>query len=388
MRSLLLLALLLHGQLLPIPVLARGPQVYKGRGECREIALTYDTEFDKPTVQLLDLLEKERVRATFFLMGKNALDWPKLARRVAAYHQIGSHSFSHPAMGQMSREQMIEELNRSTEALMKVTGVDPRPLFRPPYGRFNHRLIDAAEAAGYPHFLLWSIDTRDWNNPPAYTIEHRMIEKAFPGAIVLMHGYPANTVTATAKAIKALREKGYQFVTVTEILGMDRSSRDFGGDQYWVQPEDRIEKVATCHNLPPDQLLAYNEMQSLEPGGVIRIPHRNEVTLLVNGKRIALPAFPRLQGKTLYVPLSVGQQLGARRADEGAVTLLYLGKKEFRFLPNQPVAWVNGRPTKMGGPSIQDGQEMLVPLPFLAANLGLKVQYDPVQMVLRLNSKR
>lgn len=271
---------------------------------------------------------------------------------------------------------------------MKVTGVDPRPLFRPPYGRFNLRLIEAAEAAGYPQFLLWSIDTRDWNNPPASTIEHRMIEKAFPGAIVLMHGYPANTVAASTKAIKALRQRGYQFVTVTEILGMDRSARDFGGDHYWVQPDDRVEKVATCHNLHPGQLLAYNNLRNLAPGEVIKIPHRNEVTLLVNGERPTLPVFPRLEGRTLYVPLAVGQQLGARRADEGAVTLLYLGKKEFRFLPNQPVAWVNGRPTKMGGPSIQDGQELLVPLPFLATSLGLKVQYDPVQMVVRVTTKR
>lgn len=388
MRPLLLLVLLLHGQLLPIPVLARGPQVYRGRGDCREIALTYDTEFDKPTAQLLDLLEQEGVRTTFFLMGKSVEEWPKLARRIAAYHQIGSHSYSHPAMGQMSQEQVIAELNRSTEALLKVTGVDPRPLFRPPYGRYNQRLIAAAEAAGYPHFLLWSIDTKDWDNPPAYSIEHRLVDKAFPGAIVLMHGYPSNTVTATAKAIKSLREKGYQFVTVTEILGFDRHDRDFGGDQYWVQPEDRIEKVAHCHNLHPGQLLAYNETENLAPGGVIRIPHRNEVTLLVNGKRIAPPAFPRLQDRTLYVPLSVGEQLGARRADEGAVTRLYLGKKEFRFAPNQPVAWVNGRPAKLGGPTIQDGQEMLVPLPFLASNLGLKVQYDPVQMVVRVTTKR
>lgn len=388
MRPLLLLALLLHGQLLPIPALARGAQVYKGRGDCREIALTYDTEFDRPTAQLLDLLEKEQVKATFFLMGKSALDWPKLARRIAVHHQIGSHSYSHAMMGQMSQEQVIDELNRSTEALMKVTGVDPRPLFRPPYGRYNHRMIEAASAAGYPHFLLWSIDTKDWNNPPAQAIEHRLVEKAFPGAIVLMHGYPANTVEATAKAIQALREKGYQFVTVTEILGMDRSSRDFGGEQYWVQPDDRIEKVATCHNLPPGQLLAYNGVQSLEPGGVIRIPHRNEVTLLVDGKRLTLPAFPRLQDRTLYVPLSVGEQLGARRAEEGAVTRLYLGKKEFRFLPNQPVAWVNGRPAKLGGPTIQEGQEMLVPLPFLASNLGLKVQYDPVQMVVHLTKRK
>jgi peptidoglycan/xylan/chitin deacetylase (PgdA/CDA1 family) len=389
MRPLLLLALMLQlGQILPIPVLARGPQVYRGQGECREIALTYDTEFDRPTADLLTLLEKERVKATFFLMGKSVEDWPKLARRVAASHQIGSHSYSHPAMSRMSREQVIAELNHSTEALMKVIGVDPRPLFRPPYGRYSQRLIEAAEAAGYGHFLLWSIDTRDWNNPPSSQIERRLVEKAFPGAIVLMHGYPANTVTATAKAIQALRAKGYQFVTATEILGIDRGARDFGGDHYWVQPGDRVEKVATCHNLHPGQLLAYNNLQDLAPGAVIKIPHRNEVTLLVNGERPSLPTFPRLEGRTLYVPLAVGEQLGARRTDEGAVTHLYMGKKEVRILPNQAIAWVNGRPTKMGGPSIQDGQELLVPLPFLATALGLRFQYDPIQMVIQLTSKR
>lgn len=387
MRPLLLLALML-GQLLPIPVLARGPQVYRGRDDCRDLALTYDTEFDRPTSDLLDLLERERVKTTFFLMGKSVEDWPKLARRVAAQHQIGSHSYSHLAMGRMTPAQVMADLNRSTEVLLKVTGVDPRPLFRPPLGSYSQRLIETAQSAGYTHFLLWSIDPRDWTNRPASAIENRLVEKAFPGAIVLLHGYPANTVRATSRAIDELRKKGYQFVTVTEILGIDRDARDFGGDRYWVQPDDRIERVATCHNLHAAQLLAYNNIKELTPGTELRIPHRQEVTLLLNGERPALPTFPRLEGQTLYVPLALGEQLGARRVDAGSATHLYLGKKELRFQPEESVAWVNGRPTKLGGSVLQDGEELLVPLPFLASTLGLRIQYDPVQMVARLTRKK
>lgn len=388
MRIALLLALLQLSHILPLPVLARDPLVHRGRGECRELALTYDTEFDRPTAELLDILEREHVRATFFLMGKSVEDWPKLARRVAAGHQIGSHSYRHPQMAAMSHADVIAELNRSTEALQRVTGVDPRPLFRPPYGRFNHRLVEAAREAGYPHFLLWSVDTRDWNNPSAATIERRMVEKAHPGAIVLMHGYPANTATATANAIPKLRTQGYQFVTITEIMGIDRANRDFGGDRYWVQQDDRVDRVAACHNLHPSQLLSYNKIQGLTPGEAIQIPHRNEVALEVDGKRLSLNAFPRLHGQTLYAPLAMGERLGARRGIAGEAALLNWGKKEYRFMANQPVAWVNGRPTRMGAPTIRAGEELLVPLPFLASTLGLRLTYDPVHMIARLTHKR
>ncbi|MCK9525815.1 MAG: polysaccharide deacetylase family protein [Limnochordia bacterium] len=187
------------------------------------IALTFDDGPDgKNTALLLDLLAEEEVSATFFVLGEQALQYPDLLRRIASEgHELGNHSFSHPDMRKLTNEHILqEELESTSQLITDLTGLAPM-LMRPPYGALRDETIEFLAEGGWT-IINWSIDSFDWDTEQnsASEITQKVLKYRHPGAIVLMHTGDGldGTITALPAIIASLREEGYRFVTISQLL--------------------------------------------------------------------------------------------------------------------------------------------------------------------------
>lgn len=194
---------------------------YRAATHTPKIALTFD---DGPhpqyTDRILEVLEREGVRATFFVIGSNVRLYPEITKRVlAAGHEIGNHTYSHPLVPLTATEELEREVEQ-TDTLLLSLGI-PRPVFfRPPQGKFPPDAEGFLERTG-KIAVLWSIDTRDWAHTETEQMIREVEEKVGGGDIILFHdfvGGKTNTVDAIKKLIPTLRERGYQFVTLSELL--------------------------------------------------------------------------------------------------------------------------------------------------------------------------
>lgn len=181
----------------------------------RKIALTFD---DGPhpyyTEQLLDGLKKRGARATFFVMGKQAEAYPELVLRMQEEgHLIGNHTYSHVQLNKKNRETFKEELVRTNELLLGITGEEPQYV-RPPYGSWDKSF--ESELMMIP--VLWTIDPMDWCSSDVNGIVRKVTKKAEDNAVILMHDEYKSSVTAALEIVDVLQKQGYEFVTVDEIL--------------------------------------------------------------------------------------------------------------------------------------------------------------------------
>ncbi|MBI4865468.1 MAG: polysaccharide deacetylase family protein [Candidatus Wallbacteria bacterium] len=211
--------------------------VLRGDPQSREVALTFD---DGPcgsdgrgngTAAMLDLLKKERVRGTFFLIGDCAMAYPGLVRRIAAEgHAIGNHTKSHARMKgleHLSDAAIAEEVEAGENQILYALGTDePLTLFRCPYGSgAKSARVNSILAANGFYNVFWTIDTQDWKTHNSNTTTRRVLQSPnLSGGIVLMHDRVPGSVTATKKVIDSLRQRGYRFVTVPQLLGVDNES--------------------------------------------------------------------------------------------------------------------------------------------------------------------
>ncbi|WP_344991406.1 polysaccharide deacetylase family protein [Nonomuraea helvata] len=183
------------------------------------VALTFDDGPGEYTARLLDLLRAHDVRATFFVVGQmvEADKGGRLTRRIVEEgHEIGNHSWSHPALAGLPREQIERQLKRTDDLVEKLTGVRMR-VMRPPYGSTNERVVAELRREGLAE-ILWSVDTLDWlNRVPAVVAKRAGAAK--PGSIVLLHDIHRSTVEAVPAILATLAKKGYTFVTVSELYG-------------------------------------------------------------------------------------------------------------------------------------------------------------------------
>lgn len=220
--ALLLLAMIFF--LLPFSVGATAdtPVIRSGNGDSLKIALTFDDgPHPKQTDKILDLLEEYHIHATFFVIGQNALYYPEpLKRAVSLGHEIGNHTFRHEGVSKMTEPMLEKELYDTEKIIFDLTGTKVS-LFRPPEGACSEAVLAAAKKAEYP-VILWTVDTRDWDLASTDTIVNTVTEKVRAGSILLFHDYTlrtAHTLDALKILIPQLLEKGYEFVTVSELLG-------------------------------------------------------------------------------------------------------------------------------------------------------------------------
>jgi peptidoglycan/xylan/chitin deacetylase (PgdA/CDA1 family) len=185
-------------------------------GTNKYIALTFD---DGPspstTPRLLNILERENIHATFFVIGNLAARNPQiLSRMVADGHVVGSHSWSHSDLSKMSSSGIINDLTKTANAIKAATGSEPT-LLRPPYGAVSRTLQNSSNLP----LILWSVDTRDWESRNVNSIYNIVVRNVKSGSIILFHDIYPTTITAVERLIPALKKAGYTFVTVPELLG-------------------------------------------------------------------------------------------------------------------------------------------------------------------------
>ncbi|MDH6122244.1 polysaccharide deacetylase family protein [Kitasatospora sp. GAS204B] len=192
------------------------------------MALTFD---DGPspqyTPQVLDILRDHSVHATFFVCGDNIQLYPDVVRRIVAEgHTIGNHTWSHPHLGDLSDDDVRDQIQRTQDAVTQVSGRTP-VLFRAPYGEFADASLAVCADLGLRP-ISWSVDPTDWANPGSDAITSRVLAGAATGAIVLEHdgteggdddppagtgGDRSQTVTALSDYLPQLLDAGYTFTT-------------------------------------------------------------------------------------------------------------------------------------------------------------------------------
>jgi peptidoglycan/xylan/chitin deacetylase (PgdA/CDA1 family) len=194
--------------------------IIRGDENHKQIVFSYDAGFnDNETSQILYILKKYNVKATFFLTGLWVEKFPQLARLIAYEgHEIGNHSYDHPDMVTLSHDEIVKNILKGGEVIKRITGVDPCPLFREPFGSWNKKVFKAVGAAGYKYSIYWSIDTIDWQHPSTRVMVNRILRKAKGGEIVLMHIDGNHTAEVSDIAIRNLKAAGFKFLTVGELL--------------------------------------------------------------------------------------------------------------------------------------------------------------------------
>jgi peptidoglycan/xylan/chitin deacetylase (PgdA/CDA1 family) len=191
--------------------------------EGKEIAITFDDGPHKTnTPQLLDILKQRGIRATFFVVGQNAAEYPDILKRIVAEgHELANHSYTHPVLASMSQSAVHEQLDKTHQAVLKATGVSMK-LLRPPYGALSEpqrRTVN--NEFGYK-VILWSVDPLDWKVRDAARVQNEIVSHTQAGSIVLAHDIHKSTVDAMPETLDKLTEKGFKFVTVSELLALDR----------------------------------------------------------------------------------------------------------------------------------------------------------------------
>jgi len=198
----------------------------------KALALTFD---DGPgpvyTGQVLALLRRHGVKATFFLIGENVESYPDVVRQILGDgHLVGNHTWSHPDLGRLSRSRIREEIERTGELIARVGGMRPPTVFRAPGGFFPSASLEICGELGLRP-VSWSVDPEDWSNPGTDVIIDRVLRRARTGSIVLEHdgclaappidpGSPADrsqTVAALADYLPRLIDAGYRFTTVAPV---------------------------------------------------------------------------------------------------------------------------------------------------------------------------
>lgn len=215
------------------PAQFRGQIVYEASiNNSKVIALTFDDGPSPETLKILEVLQKHQVIATFFCLGANLREYPEIAKRVVqAGNAIGNHTWHH-YYHDVTEKTASDEIDNTGVHIYRSTGAKSL-LFRPPGGRLNNGLADYAKKKNYV-VVMWSIDPKDYLQPPASTIADTVLSQAKSGAIVLLHdggGTRHETVNALSIIIPKLKQQGYRFVTIPQLLEIQAAQKQEKGDR-------------------------------------------------------------------------------------------------------------------------------------------------------------
>lgn len=205
-------------------------ETFKFKGpHIKQIALTFDDVPDpRFTPQVLDILNKNRVKATFFIVGNRAEKHPDLVRRIHREgHLIGNHSYNHPLFKNRDLSYFKDQILRTESIIFRLTGIKPK-LIRPPYGEINEEQLKWAKRSGYK-VVNWNVDSKDWKGLNKTEVKSNILSTVSPGSIVLQHaggGVGADlsgTIQALPDIIHELRSRGYTFVDLNQLLHIKES---------------------------------------------------------------------------------------------------------------------------------------------------------------------
>ncbi len=202
------------------------------KGEEKIMSISFDAAWgNEDTEQLIEILNKYNVKATFFVVGEWVDKYPESVKALSdAGHEIMNHSNTHPHMTELSVEKMRSEINECNDKIEAITGVKPI-LFRPPYGDYNNAVVQAVRDCG-SYCIQWSIDSLDWKDLSPDEIFSRVTSKAAPGGIVLFHNAAKNTPAALTPILEKLQADGYKLVPISQLIYADNYEIDLTGKQY------------------------------------------------------------------------------------------------------------------------------------------------------------
>lgn len=213
-------------------VLMRSGTFYHLNTKEKVVALTFD---DGPspiwTPRILEALKKSGIKATFFMLGKHVQDYPDIARRVAQDgHDIGIHSYNHQNLIYSKKEEVARDITYTALIIKNITGKTTM-LFRPPKAWLSKREKKQLKKLGY-EIILWSLNSKDWVTFDDKYIIRYILRHIQPGDIILFHdsggalriegGNRSETVSTIPILAEKLRERGYRFATITELLKMEQ----------------------------------------------------------------------------------------------------------------------------------------------------------------------
>ncbi len=219
------------------------------------VSLTFDAEHpDRPHYspraagEILAVLRKSRIRATFFLQGRWVEAYPHLARDIAlGGHRIGNHSYYHTRMALLSDDGVAADVLGADQAIRTATGADPKPWFRCPWGDCgtDSRVLRTLADLGYRH-VGWDVEAGEWEvSQTPREVEDAAVKgvlAAGDGAVVLFHTWPASLPAALPGIIRRLRSAGAEFVTMDDLFGLtgpaagEEEGSRAGEMKGWEQP--------------------------------------------------------------------------------------------------------------------------------------------------------
>jgi len=207
------------------------PGIFKNSGSSysRRVSLTFDDVPDEFTGKVLDVLKEYNVKATFFVMGYRAEKHPDLIKRmVREGHLIGNHTYNHPLLTKLSMVKFKQQILRTDAILHRIIGYHPK-FIRPPYGEINEQQVRWAGNQGYI-IVNWNVDSQDWRGLSAQRVMSNILTTTRPGSIILQHaagnvgGVLNGTLEALPRVIERLKSQRYQFVTLTDMFHVRKSS--------------------------------------------------------------------------------------------------------------------------------------------------------------------
>lgn len=206
--------------------------IYSVEREGKTISLGINCAWDNADIpQLLDILDKAGVKATFFVVGQWCDKYPESVKAIGdAGHEIGNHSDRHKDMTKLDRAGIVEEIENASDKVEKITGTRPK-LFRAPSGAYNDLLVETARGLGY-EVIQWDCDSIDWKGYTADEICNKMEKKAGPGSITLFHSGAKHTAEALPRVIEYLKGEGYTILPVSEMIYWDNYEMDVQGRQH------------------------------------------------------------------------------------------------------------------------------------------------------------
>lgn len=205
--------------------------IYSVQTDKKEIAISFDCAWGVDyTDELLSIMNKEGVKCTFFMVKFWVDKYPEYVKKIDDNnHEIGSHSTTHPYMSKLSKVDIERELTCSIDAIKSITHKEVK-VFRPPYGDYNDLLIETCEELKvYP--IQWDVDSLDWKNLSKEEICSRVLKRVKAGSIVLFHNNGLHTAEALPIIIKELKNKGYVFKTIGELIYKENYYIDSNGKQ-------------------------------------------------------------------------------------------------------------------------------------------------------------
>lgn len=180
----------------------------------RNIAFPWGNE---DTQQLIDIMAKHQIKATFFVVGEWVDKYPESVKALHdAGHEVMNHSNDHAHMSELSAEEIVADVAACNEKIEAVTGVVPT-LIRPPYGEYDDHVVNAIRSMDMEP-IQWDVDSLDWKDLSAGDITQRVLSKVQPGSIVLFHNAALHTPEALPGIIEALLQEGYTFVPISELI--------------------------------------------------------------------------------------------------------------------------------------------------------------------------